>query len=248
MVSRNKTLRGHGRFFSLFFIVSLFVWGVDGALAAWPEKQVDLVNPFGAGGAADIQARKLAEIISRDLGQPLVVRNVTGAGGAIAYNEVHRAKPDGHTLIWYSGAINTLAARKQVSFDYQAFEHIAGIGFETIAIAVKEPSRRAPCKMHPARNALPVSHLSASHLSASRSYTLMACVRASNLVYRLALRDIEISPICTIALCQIWVSIDINCNVKQWLFYSQCYTSGINSRTKDALSARSLHRNFGLAI
>ena len=54
----------------------------------WPEKPVDLVNPFGAGGAADVQARKLAEIISRDLGQPVVVRNVTGAGGAIAYNEV----------------------------------------------------------------------------------------------------------------------------------------------------------------
>jgi len=51
-------------------------------------------QPFGAGGAADVQARKLAEIISKDLGQPLVVRNVTGAGGAIAYNEVHRAKPD----------------------------------------------------------------------------------------------------------------------------------------------------------
>ena len=68
----------------------------------------------------------------------MVVRNVTGAGGAIAYNEAHRAKPDGHTMIWYSGAINTLAARKQVAFDYQAFEHIAGVGFETIAIAVNK--------------------------------------------------------------------------------------------------------------
>jgi tripartite-type tricarboxylate transporter receptor subunit TctC len=46
-------------------------------------------------------------------------------------------------LIWYSGAINTLAARKQISFDYQAFEPIAGIGFETIAIAV---NKTAPWK------------------------------------------------------------------------------------------------------
>jgi tripartite-type tricarboxylate transporter receptor subunit TctC len=46
-------------------------------------------------------------------------------------------------MIWYSGAINTLAARKQVPFDYQAFEHIAGIGFETIAIAV---NKTAPWK------------------------------------------------------------------------------------------------------
>ena len=106
-------------------------------------KQVELINPFGAGGAADIQARKLAEIISRDLGQPMVVRNVLGAGGAIAYNEVHRSKPDGYTLIWYSGAINTLAARKQIPYDYNAFEPIAGIGIETVSIAV---DKNAPWK------------------------------------------------------------------------------------------------------
>ncbi len=113
-----------------FLVMVLLVWGIGSGWAkdAWPAKPVDFVNPFGAGGAADVQARKLAEIISKDLGEPLVVRNVTGAGGAIAYNEVHRAKPDGHTLIWYSGAINTLAARKQISYDYRDFEPIAGVG------------------------------------------------------------------------------------------------------------------------
>ncbi len=143
MERKNSVFGGKRGIFALFLILTLFAWGSIPAYAAWPEKQIDLVNPFGAGGAADIQARKLAEIISKDLGQPLVVRNVTGAGGAIAYNEVHRAKPDGYTLIWYSGAINTLAARKQISFDYQAFEHIGGVGFETIAIAV---NKTAPWK------------------------------------------------------------------------------------------------------
>ena len=109
----------------------------------WPARHVELINPFAAGAAADIQARKLAEIVSRDLGQPMVVRNVLGAGGAIAYNEVHRAKTDGHTLIWYSGAINTLAARKQIPFDYNVFEPIAGVGIETVSIAV---SKNAPWK------------------------------------------------------------------------------------------------------
>ncbi len=130
---------------SLFFMAVLFAWGTGSASAAdlWPIKQVELINPFGAGGAADIQARKLAELISRDLGQPMVVRNVTGAGGAIAYNEVNRSKKDGHTLVWYSGAINTLAARKQVPYDYKAFEPIAGVGIETVSIAV---SKNAPWK------------------------------------------------------------------------------------------------------
>ncbi len=128
-----------------FLMMVLLVWGIGSGSAkdAWPAKPVDFVNPFGAGGAADVQARKLAEIISKDLGEPLVVRNVTGAGGAIAYNEVHRAKPDGHTLIWYSGAINTLAARKQINYDYRDFEPIAGVGYETIAISV---NKTAPWK------------------------------------------------------------------------------------------------------
>jgi len=129
---------GSGLILASLFATLLLSWGTGIASAAdtWPTKQVELINPFAAGAAADIQARKLAEIISRDLGQPMVVRNVTGAGGAIAYSEVNRAKNDGHTLIWYSGAINTLAARKQMPFDYTAFEPIAGVGNETVSIAV----------------------------------------------------------------------------------------------------------------
>jgi tripartite-type tricarboxylate transporter receptor subunit TctC len=145
MIKKQQVLNNRWTFLCLALLTALIVLGADGtlALAAWPEKQVELINPFGAGGAADVQARKLAEIVSRDLGQPMVVRNVTGAGGAIAYNEVHKAKPDGYTMIWYSGAINTLAARKQIKFDYNDFEPIAGVGMETIAIAV---NKTAPWK------------------------------------------------------------------------------------------------------
>ena len=136
MAMEKKTIRNHWVLRCLFLTLGLFAWNIGSSEAKedWPAKQIDFVNPFGAGGAADVQARKLAEIISRDFGQPLVVRNVTGAGGAIAYNEVHRAKPDGYTLIWYSGAINTLGARKQISFDYHAFDPIAGVGFETVTL------------------------------------------------------------------------------------------------------------------
>jgi tripartite-type tricarboxylate transporter receptor subunit TctC len=145
MLKAKKAFAKNSLLFFLSVTMVLFIWGIGSGMAKedWPVKQVELVNPWGAGGAADVQARRLADLISKELGQPLVVRNVTGAGGAIAYNEVHRAKPDGYALIWYSGAINTLAARKQISFDYQAFEHIAGVGFETIAITV---NKTAPWK------------------------------------------------------------------------------------------------------
>jgi len=145
MIRKKEIVKNHWTVFSLLVLTALFAWGAGAAYAKedWPEKHVDFVNPWGAGSAADIQARKLAEIISRDLGQPLIVRNVTGAGGAIAFNEVQRAKPDGYTMLWYGSAINTLAARKQIKYDYHAFEHVAGVGFETVSIAV---NKTAPWK------------------------------------------------------------------------------------------------------
>jgi tripartite-type tricarboxylate transporter receptor subunit TctC len=139
MLRRTNPFQKNWMVFSSILFTMLFAWGVQRVSAKdWPEKPVDLINPFGAGGAADVQARKLVEILSRDLGQPVVVRNVTGAGGAIAYNEVQRARPDGYTMIWSSGAINTLAARKQIKFDYQSFDYIAGVGFEAVAMAVNK--------------------------------------------------------------------------------------------------------------
>jgi tripartite-type tricarboxylate transporter receptor subunit TctC len=139
MLRRADLLQKNCMVFSSILFMVLFAWNVQKVPAKdWPEKPVDLINPFGAGGAADVQARKLGDILSRDLGQPVVVRNVTGAGGAIAYNEVQRARPDGYTMIWSSGAINTLAARKQIKFDYQSFDYIAGVGFETVAMAVNK--------------------------------------------------------------------------------------------------------------
>lgn len=145
MLRNNRRMQNRTRLPAFILLTSLLAWGAVAGIAAaeWPEKHVDFVNPWGAGSAADIQARKLAEIISRELGQPLTVRNVTGAGGAIAFNEVQRAKPDGYTLLWYGSAINTLAARKQIKYDYNAFEHVAGVGFETVSIAV---SKTAPWK------------------------------------------------------------------------------------------------------
>ncbi len=142
---KNSIMKHRWLFLPCVFLTTLVLFAAIPATAKeeWPTKQIELVNPFGAGGAADVQARKLADILAKDLSQPVVVKNTTGAGGAIAYNEVKRSKPDGYTMIWYSGAINTLAARKQIQFDYNAFEPIAGIGFETIAIAV---NKTAPWK------------------------------------------------------------------------------------------------------
>jgi tripartite-type tricarboxylate transporter receptor subunit TctC len=69
------------------------------AQPAFPTRAVTIIVPFAAGGPTDVISRLVAEGMSRDLGQPVVVENVTGAGGTIAAGRVAQARPDGHTLL-----------------------------------------------------------------------------------------------------------------------------------------------------
>ena len=66
--------------------------------AAWPQRPVRLIVPFAAGGPSDALARAFARSLSDVTGQPVVVDNRGGAGGAIGIDAVAKAAPDGYTL------------------------------------------------------------------------------------------------------------------------------------------------------
>lgn len=66
----------------------------------WPQRPVRILVPYAAGGSADGQARIVAERFSEAFGQPFVVENRLGAGGAIAVEAAARAPADGYTLLW----------------------------------------------------------------------------------------------------------------------------------------------------
>jgi tripartite-type tricarboxylate transporter receptor subunit TctC len=78
-----------------------------GALAAYPDKPIRLVVPYPAGGAADVMARALAQKMSADLGQTIVIDNRGGASGMVASESVAKAPADGYTLMF--GALQTHA-------------------------------------------------------------------------------------------------------------------------------------------
>ena len=73
------------------------------AAQAYPSKPIRMIVPFAAGGAADYVGRLMAAAIKARTGQPVIVENKPGAGGALGMEYVAKAAPDGYTL----GAANT---------------------------------------------------------------------------------------------------------------------------------------------
>ena len=69
------------------------------AQGAWPTRAITMVVPFPPGGLADLVARPVAEAMSRELGQPVVIENKAGAGGGIGMGLAAKAKPDGYTIL-----------------------------------------------------------------------------------------------------------------------------------------------------
>jgi len=83
-------------------------WAQGVSAQAFPSRPVRLIVPFAPGGSTDVIARAMIEGLARELGQPVVVDNKAGAGGAIGIQEMLRAAPDGHTLAMVSSS-NTAA-------------------------------------------------------------------------------------------------------------------------------------------
>jgi tripartite-type tricarboxylate transporter receptor subunit TctC len=108
-----------------------------GNAASFPTKPVEMTVLFAAGSAADLLARKLAEVASTDLGQPILVVNRTGAGGAIAYNYLRGQAPDGYAIVWNSNSICTAYHAGNMNFDYTAFSGVAELTTEPVSLAVK---------------------------------------------------------------------------------------------------------------
>jgi tripartite-type tricarboxylate transporter receptor subunit TctC len=70
-----------------------------GAQSTWPTRAITMIVPFPPGGLADLVARPVAEAMSRDLGQPVVIENRAGAGGGIGMSVAAKSKPDGYTVL-----------------------------------------------------------------------------------------------------------------------------------------------------
>lgn len=112
--------------------VPMPAWAADN----YPSKTVKIVVPFGPGGIADLTARIVAQKVSEQIGQAVIVDNRPGAGGIVAASTVAKADPDGYTLLLISnGTAVSSSLFKSLPFDaLKDFEPISTLGFFDIAI------------------------------------------------------------------------------------------------------------------
>ncbi|MCJ1899431.1 MULTISPECIES: tripartite tricarboxylate transporter substrate-binding protein [Paracoccus] len=92
----------------------------------WPQRQITMVVPFSAGGPTDTVARMVAERMSADLGQQIIVENIGGAGGTLGAANVAKADPDGYTvLLHHIGMATSATLYRNLAYDtLNAFEYV----------------------------------------------------------------------------------------------------------------------------
>src|SRR6267154_400774 len=84
--------------FTRCLVATLLALLVTAAHAAWPERPITLIVPWGAGGGTDATARIIASLMERDLKQPINVVNRTGGNGVVGHSAIATAPPDGYTI------------------------------------------------------------------------------------------------------------------------------------------------------
>ena len=112
--------------------------GASSALAqSWPQRPVHVIVPFVAGGNTDSQARIVTERLNELLGQPFVVENKVGAGGAIAAEYVVKSAPDGYTLFFGGSPQFSLPLVQKVNYDpYKDFAPVSIVGTNAFELGV----------------------------------------------------------------------------------------------------------------
>jgi tripartite-type tricarboxylate transporter receptor subunit TctC len=116
------------------------------AQAAYPTRPVTMVIPFAAGGPTDTVGRLIAQAMGAELGQPVVVENVGGAGGTLGAQRTALARPDGYNILLHHIGMATIPTL------YRRLGYDPVNGFETIGLVTEVPMTLVARKDFPATN------------------------------------------------------------------------------------------------
>ena len=106
--------------------------------AAYPDKPVTIVVPYGVGGSSDAQARVVAQALSKKWNQPVVIDNRAGGQTVIGTNLVAKAKPDGYTILYVAFAwISNQFLIKELPYKASDLSPITTLGTYPLALMVR---------------------------------------------------------------------------------------------------------------
>jgi tripartite-type tricarboxylate transporter receptor subunit TctC len=110
------------------------------AYAAWPERPITLVVPWGAGGGTDATARIIGALLEKDLGQPVNVVNRTGGNGVVGHQAIAGATPDGYTIGIATVEISMMHHQGLTKLNPRDFTPLALMNFDPAALTVSADS------------------------------------------------------------------------------------------------------------
>src|SRR3954463_1134364 len=174
------------------WLVFLFWCGLTFA-QGFPAKPLKLVTPFPPGGSGDVIARLIAQKLSENMGQPVVVDNRAGAGGLTGTDYAAKQPPDGYTLVLITGAYPVQAAMlKQMPFDPLA--DVAMVSLLTsypfvISVRTDSPFRSlgdliAAAKANPGKLNYPSSGIGTVHHLSGELFNALAGTQLTHVPYR----------------------------------------------------------------
>jgi tripartite-type tricarboxylate transporter receptor subunit TctC len=102
------------------------------AQAAWPERPITLIVPWGAGGGTDATARIIASLLEKELGQPINVVNRTGGSGVVGHQAIASSAPDGYTIGLITVEISMM--------HWQGLTELSGASYTPIGLVNMDPA------------------------------------------------------------------------------------------------------------
>src|SRR5438874_397771 len=118
--------------FTRCLVATLLALLVTAAHAAYPERPITLIVPWGAGGGTDATARIIGSLLEKELGQPVTVVNRTGGNGVVGHSAIASAAPDGYTI--------GMATVEIAMMHWQGLTELTGASYTPIGLVNADPA------------------------------------------------------------------------------------------------------------
>ncbi len=133
-------------FLKAILFSALWAFAVSVVAQDYPSKAITIVAPYPAGGSIDLVARLIGKRLSENTGQPVIIRNIPGAGGTVGTTQVAKSAPDGYTLILGSNGPNAIGPSLYSQLGYDAEKDFAPISLVAVQPLVFCVNAQSPIK------------------------------------------------------------------------------------------------------